>query len=400
MAIVKGGSSAPVPVSTVQTLGYGTTTSVLVREVGSKIFLLDPSKNPFTLLTSLAGSQPATNPRFEWYEKGLRPKATQINNGGGYTDGEAGAMTVDNGLVFQINDIVYVPRTGEVARVSASASTTVTWTSRGLGTTTAAALLDNDDLFVIGSANVEGGDVGIPDEWQEAQKYGLTQIFRRPFGVSRTRQGSESYFGKPREQIRGEKAVEHAIDIERAFMFGVKDEVTSGNSVFRTTDGFFAIATSNVTDFLGATLSEPDVEAVMEDVFLHTASGDTRTLFASASVVTAFDQLGVDKLQLVPSDKTYGLAVRQYVTSHGTFNIVKNRLLEDGAGGTGTGDWAMIVDPKMLKLRPFSNGATRLLLDRQGPGVDGWVDEYLTECGLQLTNPEVHGVLKNIGVPA
>ena len=138
----------------------------------------------------------------------------------------------------------------------------------------------------------------------------------------------------------------------------------------------------------------------MEDVFLHTASGDTRTLFASASVVTAFDQLGVDKLQLVPSDKTYGLAVRQYMTSHGTFNIVKNRLLEDGAGGTGTGDWAMIVDPKMLKLRPFSNGATRLLLDRQGPGVDGWVDEYLTECGLQLTNPEVHGVLKNIGVPA
>src|SRR3990172_2505187 len=400
MAIVKGGSSAPVPVSTVQTLGYGTTTSVLVREVGSKIFLLDPSKNPFTLLTSLAGSQPATNPRFEWYEKGLRPKATQINNGGGYTDGEAGAMTVDNGLVFQINDIVYVPRTGEVARVSASAATTVTWTSRGLGTSTAAAFLDNDDLFVIGSANVEGGDVGVPDEWQETQKYGLTQIFRRPFGVSRTRQGSEAYFGKPREQIRGEKAVEHAIDIERAFMFGVKSETTSGNSVFRTTDGFFAIATSNVTDFLGATLSEPDVETVMEDVFLHTASGDSRTLFASASVVTAFAQLGVDKLQLVPSDKTYGLAVRQYMTSHGTFNIVKNRLLEDGAGGTGTGDWAMIVDPKMLKLRPFSNGATRLLLDRQGPGVDGWVDEYLTECGLQLTNPEVHGVLKNIGVPA
>jgi hypothetical protein len=400
MAVIKGGSSAPVPVSSVQATGYGLTTSILTREVGSKIFYLDPSANPFTLLTERAGSKTTNNPRYEWYEKALRPKNTQINNGAGYTAGEAGAHTVDDGLVFQVGDIVYIPATGEVVRVSASTSTTVTFGTRGIGSTSATAVADNDDLFVIGSANVEGADVGIPDEWGETQKYNLTQIFRRPFGASRTREATDSYFGKPRPRLRAEKGIEHAIDIERAFMFGYRDEVSSGNSVWRTTGGFTEFATENPLDLSGASLAEPDLEGWLEDVFAHTASGDSRVIFASAQVITAFDQMAADKVRLVPSDKTYGISVKQYMTGHGTLNLVKHRLLEFGLGGDGPGDEAYVVDPKMLTMRTLAGASTKLLVDRQGPGVDGWVDEYLTECGLQLTNPEVHGRLKNVGAAA
>lgn len=399
MTVIKGGSSAPVPVSSVQATGYGTTTSILTREVGSKILYLDPSAAPFTLLTERAGSAVTNNPRYEWYEKSLRPKNTQVNNGAGYTDG-ATTFTVDDGLVFQVGDIAFIPATGEVLRVSASTTTTVTFGTRGVGSTTAATCSDNDDIFVIGSANVEGADVGVPDEWDETQKYNFTQIFRRPFGATRTREATDSYFGKPRPRLRAEKAIEHAIDIERAFMFGYRDEVSSGNSVWRTTGGFTEYATQNPLDLSGSNLSEPDLEGWMEDVFAHTASGDTRVVFASAQVITAFDQLAGDKIRLVPSDKTYGISVKQYMTSHGTLNLVKHRLLEFGLGGDGYGDEAFIVDPKMLKMRPLAGGTTKLLVDRQGPGVDGWVDEYLTECGLQLTNAEVHGRLKNVGAAA
>jgi hypothetical protein len=395
--VIKGGASAPVPVATVQTTGYGTTTSILVREVGPKLLYLDPASAPFTLLTERAGSQTASNPKYEWYEKALRPKNTQVNNGGGYTDVDPVTMTVDDGLVFQVNDIVFIPATGEVARVSASAATTVTLTGRGIGSTTATTMSDNDDIFVIGSANVEGGDVGVPDEWGETQKFNYTQIFRRPFGATRTREASESYFGKTRPRLRAEKAIEHAIDLERAFMFGYKAETSSANSVWRTTGGFIEFATENPLDLSGSTLTEPDLEGWMEDVFAHTASGDSRVLFGSAQVISAFDQLGTDRVRLVPSDKTLGLTVRQFLTSHGTFNIIKHRLLEFGLGGDGYGDYAFVVDPKMLKMRTLSGGSTKLLIDRQQPGADGWIDEYLTETGLQLTNPEVHGILKNVG---
>jgi len=57
--------SAGVPVATYNTQGYGTTTSAFVRDVGSKLFYLDPNANPFTLLTDRAGSKVAVEPKFE-----------------------------------------------------------------------------------------------------------------------------------------------------------------------------------------------------------------------------------------------------------------------------------------------------------------------------------------------
>jgi hypothetical protein len=374
----------------------------MVRDVGSKLFYLDPSAAPFTLLTERAGNQTATNPKYEWYEKSLRPKVASLDSGASNVDGDTTSTTLvtNEANVLQIRDLVLNAANGEVYLVTAQANTTSYTVTRGIGVSEQSTAADNDDLFVIGSANVEGGDVGIPDEWDETQKYNLTQIFRRPFGATRTRESSEMFFGQTRSRLRAEKAIEAAIDIERAFLFGLRQETSSANSVYRTTNGFFAIATSNPLDLAGSSLSEPDLEGWLEDIFAHTSSGDSRVLFCSPQVITAIDQLAADRIRLVPSDKTYGIAVKQWLTGHGTLNIIKHRLLEFGAGGDGYGDWAFAVDPKMLKMRTLSGGSTKLLMNRQGNGVDGWVDEYLTEVGLQLTNPEVHGVLKNVGAAA
>lgn len=395
MAIVKGAAGAGL--ATDQTLGYGTTTSILVRDVGPSIFYLDSSATPFTLLTNEAGSKKAMDPKFEWYEESYRAKETQVNNGGGYTAG-ATTFTVDDGTVFQINDLAIFPRTDEIVRVTGQTATTVTVTRAAAGTS-AAALLDNDDMFVVGSAWAEGADVGVPDETQSVHKWNNVEIFRRPFGATRTREGAQTYFGGNRALQRGKKAVEHARDIERAYLFGGRSEAGSGpDTLYRTTGGFTFFCTENILDLNDGSLAEPDLEGWMEDLFLHTTAGsDTRLVLASALVVSAFDQLGVDRIRLVPEDKTLGISVTQYKTSHGTLNIVKHRELKDGAGGTGWGSWALAIDPKTLTNRPYTNGSTKLYTNRQGNGVDGWVDEYLTESGFQITNPEVNGILKNVG---
>lgn len=391
MAVIQG--AANTPITTKDTLGFNTTTTILERDVGPAIFYVDPSASPFTLLTSRSGDKPAHNPRFEWYEKDLRPKIDAINAGGGYTAGDT-ALTVDNALTFQVNDVVLVARTGETMRVASIAAPVIT-VVRGTGETSAAALVDNDDLFVIGSAWREGADAGIPDEWQEVQKFNFTEIFRRPFGVSRTRQGTSLLVGdNPRSQLRAEKAIEHAIDIERAFMFGERAEFTTGETR-RQTRGFNKWATSNVKDVSG-TLTENELEDWLADVFDATSAGDSRLLLASAKVCSVFDQLAAGRLQMVPSDKTYGIAVSQYQTSHGSLNIVKHRLMESGTKDVLAGERAWAIDPKMLTMRTFVNGRTKLRTDVQVPGVDGWIDEYLTETGLQFKVPAVHGVLKNV----
>lgn len=393
VGVVRG--LANTPVSSPMVTGYGTTTSVIVREVGNKIFYLNPSAAPFTLLTERAGNKNTANPKYEWYEKSLRPKT--VTSTLATTNGTTFDASDDN--VIRVRDLITNTSTGEVALVTAQATATQYTVTRNLqaqggGFTTTS----GQTWLVIGSANTEGADVGIPDEWKETHKYNLTQIFRTPFGASRTREATDTYIGSTRPRLRAEVAIAHALDIERAFMFGVRSDGTTAGTLsgYRTTGGFASIATSNPLSLGGAALTEPDLEVWLESLFQHTASGDSRVLFCSPSVISAFDQLAAERIRLVPSDETYGIAVKQFLTNHGTLNIIKHRLLAGSLYNAG----AFALDPKLASMRTLAGGSTKLLMNRQGPGVDGWIDEYLSEVGFQLTNPEVHGTITGVGAIA
>lgn len=394
VGVVRGSLPAP-PVTSPMTTGYGTTTSVLVREVGNKIFYLNPSAAPFTLLTERAGNVGTQNPKYEWYEKSLRPKT--VTSTLATTNGTTFDASDDN--VMKVRDVITNVNTGEVALLTAQANATSYTIVRNLqGQGGGFVTTSGNTWLVIGSAYQEGADIQAPDEWKETHKFGLTQIFRTQFGASRTREATDAYIGKTRPRLRAEEGIAHAIDIERAFMFSVRSDGTTAGTLLghRVTGGFTFYATSNVLALAGAALTEADLEVWLESVFQHTASGDSRTLFCSPSVITAFDQLAAERIRLVPSDKTYGIAVKQFLTGHGTLNLVKHRLLD----GTFYDAGAFAVDPKMLSMRTLSGGSTKLLMDRQNPGVDGWIDEYLSEVGLQLTNPEVHGTITGVGAAA
>jgi len=414
MAIVRGYTSPVRGPVTADALGFNGTTSILPREVGSDIFYLDPSSNPFTLLTDKAGNMTTDNPKFEWYEKALRPKQVNFNTAGTGLDASTteATLVVDESNYIQVGDVILHPTSGEIViAISQTDATTYEVVRAAAGSTASTGYSAGDDMFIIGSAYAEGVDVPAPDEWQEVHKFNYTQIFRRSFGASATREATKSYFGANRSKVSGEKAIEHAMDIERAFLFGGRSEnavdadggtpttPSAGSGVYRTTGGFTYWATENVLDLNGASLSEPDLEGWLEDVFAHTTSGDSRLLLASAPVITVLDMLAVDKIRTVnDSNMTYGIAVRQWLTSHGNLNIVKHRLLGDGGPDYAAG--ALAIDLKKVKMQTLSGRSTSLKKNRQGPGVDGWIDEYLTECGLQFANAEVHGKLLAVGAAA
>ena len=415
MPQIKGYASPTRGPVTSDTLGFNATTAIIEREVGSEIFYLDPNIAPFTLLSDANGNEVTDAPRFEWYEKALRPKNTTITTGAGII-GNASSTDLDvlpaDANVIQLGDLVYVNTTGEILLITAVPSDGATSyaAQRGqAGTTATTAAAAGDGLTVIGSAFGEGVDVPPTDEWQEVQKFNFPQIFRRSFGGSASREATQTYFGRGfRDKLAREKAKEFAMDVERAFLFGGRSEVRNdtwvaptvvGSGVLRTTGGFTYWATSNVLDLAGGALSEPTLEASLEPIFAHTASGDTRTLFASAPLVTVLDMLAVDKIRTVSdSSLTYGIAVKEYQTSHGKLLIVKHRLLGDVGVPLGRG--GIFVDTKKLQQRTLAGRATKLMKNRQGPGVDGWVDEYIAEVGLQFENAEVHGQIKNVALAA
>jgi hypothetical protein len=412
MAIVKGYTyAAPTrgPV-TADTLGFNTITSLIEREVGSEIFYLDPDISVFTILSDAMGNTVTDSPRFEWYEKSLRPKTTTYDAAGDI-DGSASTtdLRVNDDNVLQVGDLVYNNSNAEIYLVSSQTSAKVYVAIRGAaGSTAVTTAAASDGLTVIGSAFAEGVDVGPTDEWQEVQKNNFVQIFRRAFGGSATREATMTYFGRGfRDKVAREKTKEFNMDVERAFLFGGKSEnnvtgtawAAAGTGVLRTTGGFTSFATSNVLDLAGAALSEPDLERLLEDVFAHTASGDTRTLMASPPLITVLDMIAVDKIKTVSdSSLTYGIAVKEWQTSHGRLLIVKHRLLGDIGPALGRG--GILVDTKKLAQRTLAGRSIKLMKNRQGPGIDGWIDEYIGELGLEFRNPEVHGSIKNVALAA
>lgn len=393
--------SAQVPIRAAESTG-NIPSDRRVRDVSRKIQYLDPSAAPLTVLTKKASKASVYNTKFEWIEKDLPARWDAVNAGGGYTAG-ATQFVVDHSEYFSVGDVVVIPRTGERVRVTAITLGSDTLdVTRSVGPTAAAGVNDNDNLLILGNAYAEGANAGAEKTNIESYPYNYTQIIRTPFGVTGSQTESENYTGPDKPRLRAEKAIEHMIDIERTILFGERDLDTSvvgtSNQPLRYTGGFLYFATSNVKDF-GGVMTEAEVEDWCEDLFHYTGGSDTKFVAAAATPISVLDQLGVARLQLVPRDQTLGMTVKQFVTSHGNLMFTKHRLLEDGYVGTaneGYGGYMLAVDPARIGYRFLRNRDTKLRTDIQAPDLDGWKDEYLTEMGWVVMNPQVHGVGKNI----
>lgn len=142
-----------------------------VRDVDTVIHYLEPEAAPLTgfITKGMSKKYKAENPKIEWNEKGVVPKATQVN--GTATTGDT-AVTVDDASIFGVYDTVRIIPTGEELRVSAlNTSTNVLTLARAVGSTTAATIPDNADLLIIGNARAEGADKGNPRSYQETTPY-------------------------------------------------------------------------------------------------------------------------------------------------------------------------------------------------------------------------------------
>lgn len=367
------------------------------RDVSLKIHEVDPNAAPFTLFFAKADSQVTGNPKHEWQEKGLPERWSTISDAGGI-DTTTTTVGVAAGTYFRAGDIVNIPRTGEKMRVVSISSNNLTVVRAYDGDgVTGSAINDSDDIQIIGSAFAENSDVATPQSIQETQPYNYTQIHRRSFGASRTLQNSVLYSGNSRTRQRMENARDFRILLEQSFIYGERNEF-SGSSAqpIRTSGGILAFATTNV-QAMGASMTESELETFSQTAFAATGGGPERFLAASATAVSVIDQLAAARLQIVPREKTYGVAITRWVTAHGEFNIVKHRLLESNSiAADGFGGHMIAIDPKKIGYRYIANSNIQLLTDRQGPGYDGWTDEYLAEVGWEIRNPSCHAIATGV----
>jgi len=365
----------------------------LVPDRAVDVAQLEPNSAPLIQITTKTKGRKrrAINTTFEWFEDEPFPYWDAINYGSGYNS-SATSVVVDNGGYFGSSNLVLIPRTGEIVRVTSVSSNTLTIT-RAAGGSTAAAIVDGDDLRIIGSAYAEGATAGTMKSTQKARGYNYTQIFRDTFGATGTEEASELYWGNDRTMERKERGIDHAINVESAFLFGQRNENTSGSTPIRTTRGVLNFITTN-TEAIGGFLSETAWNSFLRDGFLHSSTDGRKQkwFFGSRVVIGAINGFSHENIRVVPKDKTYGISVQSYTSFFGDVLLMAHNLLENNpaSNGTGTakyGGYGILMDPKSPSYRFLAangkNRDTSLRRDIQANDADSWQDEYLSEVGLE-----------------
>ncbi|QJC52903.1 DUF5309 domain-containing protein [Paenibacillus albicereus] len=381
----------PVTTGVRDTLNIGS--SKVVVDMSDTIGLLQPNAEPFMSFLKIAkrNTETANSPKFEWLEDDLLPRWDAINLVAGYTASDT-SMVVDNGAYFSPNDIIKVPRTGEVMLVKTVNSGTNTITvGRGYGLTAAAAIVNDDPLVIIGNANQEGSGTRELKSTQEVPRFNYTQIFKTPFGVTGTENATKMYGGKDLAYQQAKGGAQHKIDIARSYMFGEKKLDTSGAKPLRTTGGLLSFLTKNNYDAGGQLTATEFDNNISETVFKY--GSKEKILLCSARLLTVLNSWAMNKLEVDQQAKEFGLDIKKYITPFGTYNLMNYQHILEGAV---YGGYGVIIDPANVKHRPLAGRDTKLETNIQANDLDARVDQYITEAGLEVRNPETHAVLTGV----
>ena len=394
------------------TTSYYTTTNERKYDVSEKVFLLDPGQNPLlTLLTSIGkvsdgvtwkGSPlkktACIDPEFKEYEDAYGADKTTVTSG--LTTETSWPVT--DAAIFAEGDVVMVVDSAsqvvEQVYVQTVTLPTTIVVVRAQGTAQLGAITNGSYIYRIGSANDEGSTYRSANTTKKTVQTNYTQIFRTPFALTNTMTATELYTGDELKFQTTKKGIEHALDIERAFWFGNKGEVTGLSGLAKRYTGgiierILEIGSTIIQDESSSTLTEAEFITFLKKGFAHGRSN--KYLFCSGTVMQAINGFASGALRITPKDTTYGVQLSTYISSWGTVNLVYNPLFVQDFDG-----YAILLDFDTLEYKYLAgngkNRDTKLYMDRQNPGVDGTINEYISEVGLARHNFEKNALLKGV----
>ena len=280
---------------------------------------------------------------------------------------------------------------------------------------------------VIGTAFGEG--TSYADSWHDdlTSTEGYAQIFKTACPLFSGTSLATAYRGKPNEFLRvwENKLNEHAMDIEHAVLYGIGRVETSSDQpaagiryswgVFPYLDrfGFKGTGTGVNNAFAYATAGYDHFLDWMEEFTAPEDANDgSKLVLCSRKILKWFNKLGTGFMgnnlllgsgggadegnwsaDITQIQGQFGHELTKVKTIFGDLTFMAHPLIRKQYE-----DMAVVVDMRDVKWRPLqANGISRDTFVRtnvQNPGIDGRVDEIITEAGLEITLPERSAVLR------
>lgn len=365
-----------------------------VINMENKIWQLMPDAAPVITMLMKAGKQSVDNPTFYHRELEEFPRWVTFTEADAadqtdpkVSDAEGEYFSVPTSANSKWGVQLFVPRTGEIMLVTAESAGTLT-VVRGVGGTTAAAILANDAGYILGMVNREDATAPEPNMVKEVLKTWYTQPFRNSTEVTWAATATKMYHGNDRVFQQKVAGIKHKVDMELQLLLGGTGASTDHDSAsvrYRYSAGLNGIITSHNVEVPGI-FSEPILWGAMEDASEH-HHGDWLFLGGPPSL-SAINSWPLAKMQISPLAEKYGVNLKMIVTPHGDLHIARESLLR----GNELGGWAFLIPMPVedfIKYRPLvgngENFDTKIKLDiKKDDNPTVHKDEWYTEMGLQV----------------
>jgi hypothetical protein len=275
-------------------------------------------------------------------------------------------------------------------------------------------LSDADRVVVIGNINSEGAAMPSAITHDPVKYSNVTQIFRTPLSLTRTALQTKLRTPDAYQRAKKEAMEMHSIEIEKAFIWGIRtEEVGDNGKLERTTMGLVPLikqyASANCDDYtLNATYAgktwleggEDWLDAMCEKWFQY--GENEKLVFAGSGAILGINRLikARGQFQFVPKTMAYGIQVWEWVTPFGTIYLKTHPLFAMEP----TMRHAMLsIEPKNLRYRyvqdtMFKKDDTMRKGGAPSTAIDGINEEYLTECGLEYLLPVGFGYINGVGL--
>lgn len=346
-----------------------------------------PDESGFAVIAMRAGKKGTKTRQFIWYDNEPGAWWTKCSEAlGNNSGGTDTTLKVTDSSIFVAKDVLKVAATDEVMQVTKVETGKLT-VVRGYAGSTAKAVPLNANILRLSTAMEEGSYTPDSKIAQPTKHFNYTQIIRTPFDGSRNANTEALKAGdSERNRIRREKALEHRLDIERTLLFGVRGEDVVNRTT--TTGGLLEFITDNMYSVDGV-LTEKVFLDFSEMAFAWGSAN--KLLVASPRVCSIINQFAADRIITKSGEDSYGLRLKQYDTFHGTFYIVPTKVFQHEYQ-----DMMVAVDMKNVKYRPYTDADTKLRTNIHPDTFDGWMDEYLTEFGLEVRLAKTHAIATGI----
>lgn len=362
---------------------------------------------PLFGISSMLKEETAYQPEHGYFSKTMIFPSVVLN--GAVADGVATTFTVVSSADIVPGMVLQSDTTRENVLVTAVPNGTSITVQRALGTVAGAAIGNTVRLYMIGNAYEEASTrpqslIIIP-----TRKINYTQIFRNTWMVSGTALATSVIAGGGADaESRADCSMFHAIDIEKAILWGQLFAGTRNNFPLRTMDGLInrvtVDAAGNITT-LGATTNWTQLEAALDPVFQQITdpkNPNERLWFVGGiarRVIHAIARLN-STYMITDQQTAWGLQFDTIRTPRGRFNIVEHPLFNAFGATASWSKMGLVLDLTTFGLAYMTGRKTQTReFNMAGTPVDNGVDAVggtlTTEVTCLVKNPAANAVQYN-----